>query len=142
GAAAWRPRAERAGRTTLRRISAWAERLTRFSPDSDLVRLNANTEPKVPVRPTLAAVLAAAIDAYARTGGIVDPTLLDERLAAEAGAGFVASRMSPDSSPDSGPSSARWSVCSEVSSGRRTIVERWPSVRFDLDGIAKGWIAD
>jgi FAD:protein FMN transferase len=130
-----RPRAERAGRATLRRIGAWAERLTRFSPDSDLARLNADSRPSA-VRPTLAAVLAAARDAYDDTCGIVDPTLLDMRLAAEAG--LVPGRTSADAWPSGAP----WSLRPDPKSRRRRIVERSGTVRFDLDGIAKGWIAD
>jgi thiamine biosynthesis lipoprotein len=133
-----RSAAERAGRVTLRRIDAWAKRLTRFSPDSALARLNAESGPSVTLRPTLAAVLAAARDAYDDTGGIVDPTLLDARLAAEAASGFVPNRTSADARL----AGARWSVRPEVGSRRRMIVERSGSARFDLDGMAKGWIAD
>ncbi len=57
--------------------------LTRRGEDSDLVRLNRDPRPEVPVGPTLAAALSWARDAAELTGGIVDPTLLDERLAAE-----------------------------------------------------------
>ncbi len=75
------------------RVRAWAAMLTRRGEDSDLVRLNRDPRPEVPVGPTLAAALSWARDAGELTGGIVDPTLLDERLAAErAGGGTRAAR--------------------------------------------------
>ena len=41
----------------LRRIGAWADRLTRFDPASELSRLNGDARREVPVGPTLAEVL-------------------------------------------------------------------------------------
>jgi FAD:protein FMN transferase len=109
-----------------RRMASWAARLTRFDPASDLSRLNANRAAVAPLRPTIGAVLAWAADASALTGGIVDAALLRERLAAETSEIAVASRGS-------------WSLSG---SGRTTVVERAGSVAFDLDGVAKGWLAD
>ena len=77
-------RARRSARSTLHRIDAWADRLTRFSATSDLSRLNASPASRVPVRPTLAATLDWARQAQDLSGGIVDVALLDARLAAEA----------------------------------------------------------
>ena len=76
---------ERAARRVLDRIEAWAGRLTRFSPDSELMRLNAATTSLVPIGPTLTAALDWARMAEGMTDGFVDASLLDERLAAEAG---------------------------------------------------------
>lgn len=117
---------------TLRRIGSWADRLTRFSDTSELSRLNAAPAPSVQVGPTLGAVLATAQTLGRETDGIVDPTVLAERLAAE----------DPNaSSAPAGPISAgrRWSI----ETGRRgAVVHRVTDVRFDLGGVAKGWIAD
>ena len=76
---------ERAALRVLDRIEAWAGRLTRFSPDSELMRLNAAAASLVPIGPTLTAALDWARMAEGMTDGLVDASLLDERLAAEAG---------------------------------------------------------
>lgn len=118
---------------TIRRIAAWAHRLTRFTTMSELSRLNADPAGMVPVGPTLAAVLARAAQAGRDSDGIVDPTLLDARVAAERptdpGETF-ADAPAPD---------RRWAVELRRRGGR---VMRRPGVRFDLGGIAKGWMAD
>ena len=105
-----------------------AARLTRFSETSELSRLNADPRLTVPVGPTLGTVLAWGIVAGRRTGGVVDVTLLDQRLAAETGRAAV-----PPEPRE------RWSL-----ERRRNAFEirRSQRVRFDLDGVAKGWIAD
>ena len=113
----------------LDRIEAWASRLTRFDPSSDLVRLNAAPSDRVRVGPTLTAVLDWARGAEGMTDGLVDVAMLDARLAAEAGGD--ASR--PQSA------SRRWSI---ERGPRASTVRREPGVRFDLDGVAKGWLAD
>ncbi|HEX7473391.1 MAG TPA: FAD:protein FMN transferase [Candidatus Limnocylindrales bacterium] len=117
---------------TIRRIAAWADRLTRFTTTSELSRLNADPAGTVPVGPTLVAVLARAAQAGRESDGIVDPTLLDARLAAERPAG-PGEPFADAPAPD-----RRWAV--ELRRGG--LVTRRPGVRFDLGGIAKGWMAD
>jgi thiamine biosynthesis lipoprotein len=124
-----RARLERAASSVLDRIESWAGRLTRFSQDSELSRLNAAPEWLVPVGPTLTAVLDWARMAEGMTDGLVDVALLDERLAAEAG-------LDPRIPAIAG---RRWSL---RRSARGAAVEREPGVHFDLDGVAKGWLAD
>src|SRR6187402_614474 len=80
-----RAAASAAARAACRRIDAWAARLTRFSAESDLSALNSSGAAEVAVRPTLAAALLWAQDAQRRSHGVVDATMLDERLAAETG---------------------------------------------------------
>ena len=113
----------------LDRIDAWASRLTRFDPASELMRLNSAGSSRVKVGPTLTAVLDWARAAEGLTDGLVDVAMLDARLAAEAGTGvrppLTASR--------------RWSI---DRGPRASTVRREPGVRFDLDGVAKGWLAD
>jgi thiamine biosynthesis lipoprotein ApbE len=122
---------------TLRRIGSWADRLTRFSDTSDLSRLNADSAPSVRVRPTLGAVLVTAQTLGRETDGIVDPTVLVERLAAEdPTAAWAATSSAPSGAVSAG---RRWSI----EPGRRgAVVSRAADVRFDLGGVAKGWIAD
>ena len=124
------------------RVGAWAGRLTRHDPTSDLMRANADPRGAMPVRPTLAAALRWAADAAELTGGIVDATLLRERLAAEMTtparpATAPAGAPGPPSGPASRPA---WRL--EATSHRGALLHRAPGLAFDLDGVAKGWIAD
>jgi thiamine biosynthesis lipoprotein len=116
-----------ATRRTAQRVEAWASRLTRFCETSDLCRLNAVEAASSAVRPTLGAVLGWAATASERSGRVVDVTMLDARLAAESGEIGTPADL------------GTWSV--ELD-GRAALVTRPPGVRFDLGGVAKGWIAD
>jgi thiamine biosynthesis lipoprotein len=110
------------------RIDAWAQRLSRFEATSDLSALNDDpTASEVPLRPTIAAVLSLARDMGLRTEGTVDVAMLDERIAAETGARSSRLEQRP------------WRL---TGGGRRRTLVRSTRARFDLDGVAKGWIAD
>lgn len=122
----------RAGQAALDRIEAWAARLTRFDHRSELSRLNASAGGTVAVGPTLGAVLDWGRAAEAMTDGIVDIALLDARLAAERG-----ERM--DRRGPSLPAHRQWAL---HRGPRQTVVARPRGLRFDLDGVAKGWLAD
>ena len=122
-------RLEAAAERTLDRIGAWAQILTRFDPDSELARLNADPGDTVTVGPTLSAVLDWARAAESATDGLVDVALLDARLAAEVG-----TEPAPQVA-----ASFRWSM---TRSARGAEIHRTPGVRLDLDGVAKGWLAD
>jgi FAD:protein FMN transferase len=63
------------------------------------------------------------------TGGLVDVTRLGERLAAESG-----------SPGPAGTASHAWRL--EAHGRRGALVTRRPGTGFDLDGVAKGWLAD
>ena len=121
--------AERAAERVGRRVTAWANRLTHHQQDSDLSRLNSDESAAARVRPTLGSALAWARTAGQASAGVVDVTLLDARLAAESGA-------QPRQAPAGG---ADWSI---ECGGRHAQVTRSPGVHFDLDGVAKGWLAD
>lgn len=126
-------RAYRDADRLLDRMEAWAARLTRFSPTSDLVRLNTWPSMRAPIRPTLAAVMDWGREAQGLSDGIVDIALLDARLEAE-GIG------SPPTSPGpASPASRRWSM---ARGPRWTDALRPMGLTFDLDGVAKGWLAD
>ncbi len=127
--------AERQAAAVLDRLAAWASRLTRFDPTSDLCRTNADPGPRVRLSATLAAVLDQGRCAERSTDGIVDVAMLAERLAAE---GIVGASDLPRID-DRSRASRAWSL---ERGARRTFVRRPPGLSFDLDGIAKGWLAD
>lgn len=121
-------RAERDLRRVADRIDAWAGRLTRFADTSDLSSLNAQPDRSpLTLRPTLASVLSHARRMAAATDDTVDVTMLDERIAAETGEWSIPRGHSA------------WRLTGE---GRHRVLARDGRVRFDLDGVAKGWIAD
>ena len=130
--------AQRDADKVLQRISRWADRLTRFSDRSELSRLNASRSGAPLVGPTLAAMLSWGGSAADLTGGIVDIALLDARLHAE-------------SDPDANVDTRGWVVPDPSAVDRSwtlrrgpriSAVVRRPGLRFDLDGVGKGWLAD
>ena len=109
--------------------------LSRFIPDSELSRLNAERE--LEAGDELLAVVRLALAARERTGGRFDPTVHDALVAAgydrsfellqDAGPGRVP--------PGSAPSGGRVPL-----HGRRIALD--PGVRLDLGGIGKGYAVD
>jgi len=137
-AAGWSPGAAgTAADMLLRRIGAWAARLTRFDPASELSRLNGDSRRDVPVGPTLAELLDWGRQAEGLTDGMVDIGLLDARLAAEETPRGGTDPLRP--STDTSPASRAWSLDRRP---RGAAVHRPAGLRFDLDGIGKGWLAD
>ena len=121
-------RAERDLRRVAGRIDAWAGRLTRFTETSDLGILNADPERSpLTLRPTLASVLSHGRRMATATEDTVDVAMLGARVAAETGEWSMASGR------------PAWRL---TGSGRQRTLVRDGRVRFDLDGVAKGWIAD
>jgi thiamine biosynthesis lipoprotein len=141
------PRAEAAtraahnGRRTL--LDAHAA-LSRFDPESELSRLNRDPRPAVPASPLLRRVVAAALTAGLRSGGLVDATLVDEIEAA----GYADSRDFDGGSPATAPSARRAGAspragwCLLAVNERAGTVTRPPGIRLDPGGIAKGLMAD
>lgn len=122
------------------RVRAWASILTRHDPGSPLMRLNDDPRAAVRVSPTLATAFAWACAAGEMTAGIVDVALLGARLGAESGRSGQATWSAADG--DAGQTTTRrWSL-QPGSRHRSAVVAREPGVRFDLDGIGKGWLAD
>ena len=163
------PAAEVLARLVARRIRSWAQLLSRFDTSSQLTAVNDDRRTLVPLRPTIAEMIEWAAEASWLTGGIVDITLLDERLAAEEatpgnaggadGGDTVAGGDAPGGPQDPGDtehgfartrrrSAPRWRLedmghrLPGSAMARSTMLLRRPGVRFDLDGVAKGWIAD
>jgi len=123
-------RARQDAERLLSRIGRWADRLSRHLETSELSTLNADPRPVVIVGPTLGAVLRAGLDAADESRGLVDIALLDARLAAEGLA----------DAPAAGIASREWSIA--LGPRGTMVVRRSPGVRFDLGGVAKGWLAD
>jgi FAD:protein FMN transferase len=130
------------------RLLEWHRRFSRFEPDSELTRLNADPNPTVPVSPLMRRIVEAGVKAARATGGLVDPTLVSE--IEQAG---YASHLEPDGlslldslalapprepgrpSPQTG-----WRT---IQADRRAgTVSRPPGVRIDAGGVAKGVFAD
>jgi FAD:protein FMN transferase len=129
-----------------RRVLLEAHRtLSRFDPESELSRLNRDPRAIVPVSPLVRRLVAAALSAGLRSGGLVDATLLGEIEAA----GYAEGRDfdgagAPGEAPATGPGApsplAGWCELA-VDEGAGT-VSRPPGVRIDPGGIAKGLLAD
>jgi thiamine biosynthesis lipoprotein len=121
--------------------------LSRFDPDSELSRLNADPREVVAVSAILEAALRAALQAAELTDGLVDPGLLGELERA----GYASSRAGVEPAElrealQGAPArcaarprqAADWR---DVEVGER-FVRRPPGMRFDLGGSAKGHAAD
>jgi FAD:protein FMN transferase len=119
--------------------------LSRFDPDSELSRLNRDPRAEVPASPLLRRVVAAALTAGLRSGGLVDATLVDEIEAAGYGESrdFARPRLGdavlPPRPARAGPR-AGW--CEFTVDERVGTVARPPGLRLDPGGIAKGLLAD
>jgi FAD:protein FMN transferase len=130
-----------------RSLLRWHEQFSRFIAASELSRLNADPRAEVPVTALMGRLVEAVVDAGARTGGLVDGTLLHDIEAA----GYLrdlrrplplklALGLAPRRHP-AGPSpERRWQ---QVAYDRTTgIVRRPPGVALDSGGIVKGLLAD
>jgi thiamine biosynthesis lipoprotein len=130
-------------------VEEFEQCLSRFRPDSELCALNSYVGDVVPASPLLRDAVAAGLAAAERTGGLVDPTLVDEIE----GAGYVDSRegsasadlrtallMAPERKPARPDPARRWAMV-EVDE-QAGVIRRPGGVRFDSGGIGKGLAAD
>jgi thiamine biosynthesis lipoprotein len=124
-------------------------RLSRFLPDSELCRLNADERETVPVSELLLEVAAAARWAGLLSDGLVDATLVDEIERAGYRDSLAGDRDRPV--PGRAPTSeSRTQVAPSPTRGWSRIaidriagtVTRPPGLRIDSGGIAKGLLAD
>jgi thiamine biosynthesis lipoprotein len=123
--------------------------LSRFRRDSELSRLNADPRSTVPASPLLRAAVAAALWAAERSGGLVDPTLLDDlerqgytqSLLGRPRAPLAAAlAIAPPRAAASPRGDARWrSVRIDNAAGT---ISRPPGLRLDTGGSTKGMAAD
>jgi thiamine biosynthesis lipoprotein len=130
------------------RLLEWNRAFSRFDPASELCALADHPEDTVPVSPMMRRIVEASLDAAARTGGLVDPTLVDqiERAGYERhfdGSGIELAtllELAPPRFPAAPDPAAQWRLVS-VDAARGTVA-RPPGVRLDSGGIAKGVFAD
>jgi thiamine biosynthesis lipoprotein len=137
--------AELAVLTAERALLEHHRRLTRFDPDSELCRLNADPRRAVPASTVVRSFVHAATRAAEHTGGLVDPTLLD---AVEA-AGYDRDRAAVPGPPPQAPGPAAPAGPSHAAAWRQVEVDdaqgfvvRPPGTRLDGGGIVKGQAAD
>jgi FAD:protein FMN transferase len=108
--------------------------LSRFRPDSQLSRLNA--EGSLAAGPDLLRVVELAMAANDRTGGRFDITIHDALVAAGYDRSF---ELLPADAADTGPASAGQPAGVDVEDG---VIRLDPGVRLDLGGIGKGYACD
>ena len=111
-----------------------ADRLTRFSPDSELSLLNARIGEWRPVSGELASVLQASLDAYAMSGGLVNVAVLPAMTAI----GYVRPlAQGPGVATQQSEPLAPLREVLELRQGGARVMSG-----IDLGGVAKGWMAD
>lgn len=130
-------------------LADFDRRLSRFRSDSELCALNADPRAEVPASVLLRAAVGAGLWAAERTGGLVDPTVLDalrragyaaSRTGAPAADLADALRTAPSRAPARPDPKARWRAVSvDQAAG---VVRRPPGLELDSGGTGKGLAAD
>ena len=144
------PDPEDAAATVERFLRAYDRALSRFRPGSELCALNADPRPVVPASALLRSAIAAAAHAAQASGGLVDPTVLDDLVAAGYRESWdrarrldlraaLAAADAPRRAARPDPA-ARWRAIS-VDDAAGTI-SRPPGMRLDTGGTGKGHAAD
>ena len=130
-----------------RRLLTWHEQFSRFLPDSELSRLNADPRSEVPATPLMVRLAQAVRDAGALSRGLVDATLIDEIESAgyDSDLGLpvplaAALALAPERAPAAPAARAGWREL-DLDSAGGTII-RPPGVKLDSGGLAKGMFAD
>ncbi|MDX6603339.1 MAG: FAD:protein transferase [Solirubrobacterales bacterium] len=124
-------------------------RLSRFSDESELTRLNDDPRWEVPATPLMRALADAVRRAGSRSGGLVDATLLDdieragyrESLDGEPSISLSEALASRAERAPGTPHPDRLWRSIGVDEAEATVIRR-PGVKIDSGGIAKGLLAD
>jgi thiamine biosynthesis lipoprotein len=130
-------------------VLQFARRLSRFESDSELSHLNSSPLVGVPASDLLRAAVSAGLWAAERSGGLVDPTLVDEleragyatSLEGAVPASLAAALESaPPRRPACPSEASRWrEVFVDDATG---VIVRPRGVKFDTGGTGKGLCAD
>jgi thiamine biosynthesis lipoprotein len=128
-------------------LEDFAQRLSRFEPDSELSELNRDPRSAVPASPLLRAAVGAGVWAAERTGGLVDPTLIDDLERSGYDESLEGTEPTSLSEALTKTTHRRPARPSTVASWRGfrvagDAVRRPPGVRFDTGGTGKGLAAD
>jgi len=141
--------AAKAAEAARRFVTEFDATLSRFKPESELSKLNADPRERVPASELLRTAVRAGLVAAESSGGLVDPTLVGEIESA----GYVESRAGMAGAPlaealpevqarrPAGPNAAADWRRFAVDDAAGT-VSRPPGVRFDTGGTGKGLAAD
>jgi len=129
-------------------LLGWHQRFSRFRPDSELSRLNADPRTTVPASPLMCRLAQAVAAAGRASQGRVDGTLGGEIVRAGYATHFCGPGIplrdalvaAPPRCPAQGDPRQRWARVS-ADPARRTVT-RPPDVRLDGGGLAKGVFAD
>jgi thiamine biosynthesis lipoprotein len=123
----------------LKRAEAWTQRmhdrLTRFSPHSEVSRLNASRGRWFAVSPEVEALLHESLRAFEVSDGLVNVAVLPALLAAGYTRDFTAGPTPATAAPRIPP-------LTEVLHLRPGEARLVRGGSIDLGGIAKGWLAD
>jgi thiamine biosynthesis lipoprotein len=143
------PYAAELARLAEAEVRDYDARLSRFRPDSELCRLNADRRKRVPASSLLREAVRASLWAAERSDGLVDPCVLDalERAGYSGSLGPTGGRAAEDvplpasAGIPARPHPARdWSqVAVDDDAG---VVIRPRGLRLDLGGSGKGHVAD
>lgn len=134
-----------------RLFASFEKRLSRFDPHSELSRLNASQQEAFPASPTLLDAVEVALWAAQVTGGLYDPTILNDLKQAGYDRSFeqineVASldgRASVSGNGQKPPSVARpYSYRSIHLNRARREIYKPAGLGLDLGGMGKGWTVD
>ncbi|HSS42881.1 MAG TPA: FAD:protein FMN transferase [Solirubrobacterales bacterium] len=141
--------AEVAAGTARRFVEEFDATLSRFKPESELSRLNADERERVPASELMRRAVEAGVFAAERSDGLVDPTLVGEIE----GAGYASSRAgmaglplsealadAPARRPAQPRADRRWSEFAVDDAAGEVV--RPPGLRFDTGGTGKGLAAD
>ena len=121
-------------------VYAFESRLTRFRPDSELSRFNAAAGAgRVAVSPLLAELLRCALDAYARTGGLVNAAVLPALIAAGYDRSIEQVRARGAVPAATAIPAPPLDEVLEVHAGWARLAA---GCAVDLGGVGKGWLAD
>ena len=127
------------GEQALEQGEAWIhqmhDQLTRFSPDSELSRFNAQAGRWVEVSPVLEALLRACLRAYDESDGLVNAAILPALLAA----GYTRTFTEGPTAITATVAVPALSEVLDVQQGRARLRH---GAQIDLGGVAKGWLAD